>query len=369
MRGGGWAKKTWDRAAVMAPSGMYARSADQGASEIEKQMADAVVDINILSLNRAQETVAAIASALAQKGMAKKVWVLDQGSDAENLAVLEAFCAGKDVHLEKLGRNLGVAGGRNYLARLGHAPYIVTLDNDAEFVDMQMVKRALDWLEEHPDYAAVGFQILNYTTHENDQQSWTYPKRILSLWNQEFDAIKFHGCAHAVRRDDFEAAGCYDDRLFFYWEETDIGYRILNRGRKIRYLPSVKIYHKVSPELRVTWEGGRYYYMVRNRLYLDYKYGKPLPLIALIAAAYLMKGIYNGVGGQALAGIGGTFKLARSFAKETSDKSLYRLAPATKAYINELDGKLRGSLLFRLKTEVFAKLPSQHARAGKGGGL
>jgi GT2 family glycosyltransferase len=331
-------------------------------------MANAVADIIILSLNRARDTVAAVESALEQEGVAKKIWVLDQGSDAENLALLEEFCQGKDIHLEKLGRNLGVPGGRNYLSELGSAPYIVSLDNDAEFVDRQMVKRAIDWLEGHPDYAAVGFQILNYTTRENDHQSWPYPKPTRPLWNQEFDAIKFRGGAHAIRRADFEAAGRYDGKLFFYWEETDIGYRLVNRGRKIRYLPSVKIYHKVSPELRVTWQGGRYYYMVRNRLYLDYKFGRPLPLIAAIAAAYLVKGVYNGVAGQALAAIGGAYKLGRDFARETGDKSLYRLTPATNAYIYDHDGRLRGSLLQRVKTEVFAKLPSQHARSEQGSG-
>ncbi|MDI3309157.1 MAG: hypothetical protein QJR07_18915, partial [Acetobacteraceae bacterium] len=45
-------------------------------------------DVIILALDRAEDTVAAIASARAQLGVAKHVWIADQGSRPENLATL-----------------------------------------------------------------------------------------------------------------------------------------------------------------------------------------------------------------------------------------------------------------------------------------
>ena len=72
-------------------------------------------DIVILSLDRADETIAAIASSLAQRGCTRHVWVVDQGSSMASLRRLIAAVAGReDATLVALSRNHGVAGGRNH---------------------------------------------------------------------------------------------------------------------------------------------------------------------------------------------------------------------------------------------------------------
>lgn len=324
---------------------------------------DLEVDIIILAFNRVDETIDAIASALAQEGIAKRVLVLDQGSNPDQRDKLKAFCAGKPVHLEIGRENLGVAGGRNRVTSLGQAPYIIALDNDAEFMDSFTAKRAVDYLKANPGLAAIGFQILNYTTREIDESSWGYPSAIRHRWNEEFDTTKFIGAGHAIVRKHFEAAGAYDDRLFFCWEEFDLCYRFINMGFKIRYVPSIKILHKVSPEKRVAWDGGRYYYLVRNRLYIFEKYGTPLPVTLTFALGYLVKGAANGVLGQVPRAIADALKLAQRFRRETADRRLYRLSAAARSYIDEHDTKLRGSLLRRLKGELLGRLPGQDGKA------
>jgi len=321
------------------------------------------VDIIILSFNRVDETIEAIASALAQDGIKKQVLVLDQGSNPDQLAKLQAFCQGKPVHLEIGRENLGVAGGRNRITALGQAPYIIALDNDAEFDDPFSAKRAVDYLRAHSDLAAIGFQILTYSVREIDESSWGYPAAIRHRWNEEFDATKFIGAGHAIVRKHFDAVGGYDDRLFFCWEETDLCYRFINMGLKIRYVPSIKILHKVSPEKRVSWDGGRYYYLVRNRLYLFEKYGTLLPVTLLFALGYLIKGRANNVLDQVPRAIADAFKLSARFRRETSDRRLYRLSPAARFYISEHDTKLRGSIFRRLKAELLGRLPGQQSKA------
>lgn len=322
-------------------------------------MGQPLADIIILSLNRANDTIAAIESALRQQDIDCAIWVLDQGSDPDNLARLEAFCRGKPVHLEKSPVNLGVAGGRNKQTALGKAPYIIALDNDAIFADETTVRRAVDYLSARPDLGAIAFQILNFTTGQNDEYSWGYPKAVRHLWNSEFDTIKFVGAGHAIKRAEFERAGGYDDRLFFCFEELDLCYRFLNLGLKIRYVPSVKVLHRVSPELRVSWTGTRFYYLVRNRLYIHLKYGGGLPGLAMLAGGYLAKGAYNGVLGQAVRALRDLPGLYGRFRRETPDRTLYRMTPWATAYIDAQDTQLRGSLWHRLKLELFARLPSQ----------
>lgn len=326
-------------------------------------MAQAVVDIIILSMNRADDTIAAIASALEQDGVPVKVWVLDQGSDPENLAKLEAFCAGKAVHLERSAVNLGVPGGRNAVTALGNAPYVIALDNDAIFADPLTAKRAADYLDTHRDIAVIGFQILNHTTGEIDEYSWGYPKALRPRWNDEFDTMKFIGAGHAIVRSHFEDVGAYDADIFFALEELDLCYRLINRGFRIRYVPSVKVFHKVSPELRVSWDGGRYYYLVRNRLYIFGKYGTSLPSIAFYALGYLVKGFLNGVGFQALRAIKDAAIMLWRFKSAHRADPLYRLSPRAKDYIARNETHYRGSLWRRVQRELLAKLPSQHTVA------
>ena len=63
-------------------------------------------DVVILALDRAEETIAAIASARAQTGVAKHVWIADQGSKPENLARLAAAVEGApDATLVRLDRD------------------------------------------------------------------------------------------------------------------------------------------------------------------------------------------------------------------------------------------------------------------------
>jgi GT2 family glycosyltransferase len=85
-------------------------------------------DVVILSLDRAAETAAAIGSALAQTGVSRHVFIVDQGSRPETLARLAALVAGRqDATLLALDRNHGVAGGRNRGSALGHGRVIFGL--------------------------------------------------------------------------------------------------------------------------------------------------------------------------------------------------------------------------------------------------
>ncbi|HEX5126135.1 MAG TPA: glycosyltransferase, partial [Rhodocyclaceae bacterium] len=211
------------------------------------------VDVIVLSWNRVEDTIAAIASALAQEGIEKRILVVDQGSDAANLEQLERYVARFDcIELKKLGRNVGVAGGRNIASAMGNAPYIVALDSDAEFADTDMLARAVTIMNNDPHLCAIGFRINNFFTGENDATSWDYPAPG-SHPDRKFFTTRFIGAGHAIRRSAFELAGGYDERLFFCGEEIDLCYRMLNTGLRIQYVPSVIVCHKVSPEHRVLW--------------------------------------------------------------------------------------------------------------------
>ena len=137
-------------------------------------------DVVILSLDRADETVAAIRSALAQSGVSRHVFIVDQGSRSEVLVRLAAEIGGRgDATLVALDHNHGVAGGRNRGSSLGHGRVIFGLDNDAEFADETTLARAVAALDEDKTLAAVGCRILLHACDADDVSSWGYPSRLL----------------------------------------------------------------------------------------------------------------------------------------------------------------------------------------------
>ncbi|HWB51565.1 MAG TPA: glycosyltransferase [Stellaceae bacterium] len=288
-------------------------------------------DVIILSWNRADDVIAAIASALEQEGVTRRVLVVDQGSTPEDAACVEAFVRDHpDVSLRLLEQNVGVAGGRNIATAMGHGRYVVALDSDAVFADRTALAAAVAQLDTNPGLAAIGFRIVNFFTGENDALSWDYPGRHP---DERFRTTRFIGAGHAIRRAAFEAAGGYDARLFFCQEELDLCYRMLNLGYRIEYVPDIAVRHKVSPDQRVAWERGRYFFTVRNALYTSYKFGVPLSRLGLGAAAFFVRGIANGVGGAALRGIAAAMRMSAAYARSTEDKSLCRLSPETRRYI------------------------------------
>ncbi len=310
-------------------------------------------DVVILALDRAEETEQAVTSALAQEGVDRHVFVVDQGSRPENLARLAAAVAGRaDATLVRLDRNWGVAGGRNRGSALGHGRVIVALDNDAEFADARTLARAVAAMDADPQAAAHAFRIVVFDGGQDDLSSWGYPQSLLPRAGETFGTVTFVGAGHAIRRAAWDDAGGYDDALFFCWEEYDFCLRAIARGWRVGYRGDIVIRHKVSPERRFAWSGTRWFYFVRNRLYIGRKSGEGWLGMAPRIGGYVVKGARNGVLVQTLRALPAAWRMARTAAPT-------RLPDAARAYLAQNDKAHRGSTLARLRREVLAALPGR----------
>ena len=313
-------------------------------------------DVLILALDRADETVAAIASALAQEGVSRHVVVLDQGSRPAALAQIAAAVAGRDdVTLASAGGNLGVAAGRNLAASLGHGRVLVALDNDAEFADPTTLARAVAALDAAPDLAAIGFRIVLHAGGADDLSSWGYPPALLVRAAGTFDATTFVGAGHAIRRAAWDAAGGYDARLFFCWEELDFCLRAIADGWRVRYRGDLVVRHKVSAERRVGWSGDRWFYFVRNRIYIARKWNAGWLALTPRIAAYVVKGLRNGVLWPTLRAVAAAGRMP--VAPQPMPTTLL-------AYLARHDTAHRGGGWMRVRREVLTRLPGWRGGGG-----
>lgn len=306
-------------------------------------------DILILALDRAAETVAAIRSALAQTGVSRHVFVLDQGSAPAALARIAAAVAGRtDASLVCAGGNLGVAGGRTLAAALGHGRVIVALDNDAEFADPTVVAHAVAALAAAPALAAIGFRIVMEDGGADDLSSWGYPAALLVRAAGTFPAVTFVGAGHAIRRAAWQAAGGYDPALFFCWEEFDFCLRAIAAGWRVAYRGDLVVRHKVSAERRVRWSDARWFHFVRNRIYIARKWNAGWVGLLPRMTGYLLKGVRNGMGLRTLRAI------AAAWAMPVEGRPM---PLSLRTYLGSNDMAYRGGWCRRLRQEVLSELP------------
>jgi len=332
--------------AAELPAGRTRHVSGAAAPVLERYDADVV----ILALDRPEETLAAIHSALLQRGVSRHVWVVDQGSTPETLVRLAASVAGRDdATLVTLGGNHGVAGGRNRGSALGHGRVIFGLDNDAEFAGPDVLAGAVAVLDADSGLAALGCRILSHDSGTDDLSSWGYPRPLLPRAGECFDTVSFVGAGHAIRRTAWQQAGGYDEALFFCWEEFDFCLRAIALGWQVQYRGELVVLHKVSGEQRMAWSGRRWFHFVRNRLYIARKYGSPWMALLPRFAGYLLKGARHGLLRQTLAAWPAAMRLAR-------DRRCARLPPPAHAYLRRHDHLPRGGWWARLRHEVLADL-------------
>ncbi|GAB0114792.1 glycosyltransferase family 2 protein [Acidisoma sp. C75] len=313
-------------------------------------------DILILSLGRAAETEAAIRSALAQSGLSRHVIVLDQGSDAATLARFAGLIAGRqDAMLAFSPENLGVAGGRNAAAALGHGAALIALDNDAVFATEGTAAAAAALLRAEPELAAIGFRILDGRGAAEDLASWGYPLALLPRAGERFEAATFVGAGHAIRRSAWAALGGYDAALHFTWEEFDFALRAIAAGWRLLYAGDIAVHHGLAAAERVAWQGQRWRLYLRNRLYIARKWRTPWPALALRIAAYAVKSLRIGLPAQGAAGICQGLRMPLPAPARP-------LPAAARSYLYRTDGQWRGHLWQRLRREIWSGLPGAARR-------
>jgi len=306
-------------------------------------------DIVILSLNRMDDTIEAINSALEQRGGIFHITVLDQGSAPEMVRQLRRqFAHRSDFALYEAGTNLGVPGGRTTAAALGHGQFIVALDNDAVFATPWIVAKTLRLFRLSPDVAAIGFNILAADGKQPDIASWGYPKAMLPRFKENFDTTTFVGAGHAIRRSAWAAAGGYDPSLFFTWEEYDFCLKAIALNWRITYAGSLSVIHKISPEARITWSSQRMCYFVRNRLIIGRKWGASWLALTPHILGYLLKAARLGHLNAAWSGVKAAYN--------TAPPPRRRMSKTMRLYIRRNETNRRGSWFERLRLEVLGRI-------------
>jgi GT2 family glycosyltransferase len=219
----------------------------------------------------------AVRSVRAQRDVEAEVVVVWNGGqvgrgDADPDAV------GVDVPVRhvRLPDNVGIPAGRNEGARASDAPLLFFLDDDAELVEESTLS-SVAGLFARPDLGAVSLRIVDEHGETAQRHVPRWGKRRA---DRSGEVTAFLGGATVVRRAAFDDAGGYEGAFFYSLEETDLAWRLLDRGWSIWYAADLRVQHPRTSPARHPGATRR---TARNRVWLVHRL-LPSPL----AATYLM---------------------------------------------------------------------------------
>jgi GT2 family glycosyltransferase len=258
------------------------------------------VYVIVLNWNGKEDTLECLESLRTTDYDNYQVVLVDNGSEDDSVrAVRERF---PEVEIVETGANLGFAGGNNvgmhYALEKG-ADYLYLINNDTT-VHPDYLKELVAAAEADPRVGSAGSKIYY---HSEPQRIWFAGGKINWLCNKgehigldemdegQYDEQKeagyLTGCSLLVKREVVEKVGVLADDYFLYYEDADYSLRIKNAGYKNLYVPTSRIYHKVS---RSTKPGSSsyVYYHVRNGLVNARRNGSAAAKAAIYPyAAYL----------------------------------------------------------------------------------
>jgi GT2 family glycosyltransferase len=218
--------------------------------------------IVVLNWNGAKDTLACLESLTGVVSPSCRVLVVDNGStDGSPEKIRAAF---PDIELLLLPVNIGYAGGNNAGFRRVlelQAEYVIFLNNDT-IVDAGFCAPLLDTLQHNPS-AGIAVPKIYYW---NRPGTLWYAGGIVRLSTglirhvglRKKDAPEFDipgttgyatGCCFAMRCRDFKAAGAFDEGFRMYAEDVDLSLRVRSLGMNISYVPTSRVWHKVSASL------------------------------------------------------------------------------------------------------------------------
>ncbi len=248
------------------------------------------------------------------------VMVVDNASEDDSVRVIRDRYP--SVRIEETGRNLGYAGGANHglrAARAAGTDFILLMNNDVEIAP-DAVRELVSAARDHSDALLLGPKI--YYFDEPDViwsaggavSFWTGHIRHLGIRERDrgqFDDVRevdyLTGCAVLLPTRMLETVGELDETYYMYNEDTDWSTRATRSGGKVLYVPTARLWHKVSSSSGGGLTSYKIYHRIRSTLSYFKRYAAwyhwlgILPATGVRTVVFALTQIAGGDGGRVTA--------------------------------------------------------------------
>ncbi|MCK4257686.1 MAG: glycosyltransferase [Halanaerobiales bacterium] len=213
------------------------------------QESDKSVDLVIINYNTLSYLKECIESIRINTIYPHNIIVVDNGSMDGSISYLRKLLK---ITLIENKKNYGYATACNQGIMAGNGEFVAVLNTD--------LRMSKGWLTEMIETAktddkigVVGPKLVNKKNQivgagvtQLDSicspRGW-HEKDRLGLYDKVEDCYSVSGACYLIRRKALNKVGAFDENYFFYFEETDLSLRMLEKGYRIVYCPNAKILH------------------------------------------------------------------------------------------------------------------------------
>lgn len=259
----------------------------------------ALVDVIIVNWNGLHFLSECLGALSRQTFSEFEVWLVDNGSRDGSVDWVRYHYP--DVHLVVNDRNLGFAAANNQAIRLGRAPFVATLNNDA-VPEPQWLAEMVSVAQSHPEVGIVASLMLFHHAPDVINSAGIAVDRLGFAWDrlggqpihasEQVPTPVFGASAGAAlyRRTMLDEIGLFDEDFFAYLEDVDLAWRAQWAGWECLYVPTARVLHHHSG---TAGEGSplKDYLLARNKVWLvakNYPFGAMKAYLPLLLAYDLL---------------------------------------------------------------------------------
>jgi GT2 family glycosyltransferase len=222
-------------------------------------------------------------------GISYEVIVVDNGSQDGSVIMLQE--RHPHVIVARNTENRGFGAANNQALRIMTGQYALLLNSDTVLTE-NAVRELFTFMETHPEAAMACGQLLNADGSKQNSIAhfptlltlltnvplleYLFPDRYPSKRYEHAGPIEVDsgiGACLIVRKKAIDEVGMFDERYFFFFEETDWAYRMKRDGWKVFHVPTAYIYHlqgqSIGRDLRSRIE----FYHSRYKFFRKWKSG------------------------------------------------------------------------------------------------
>lgn len=291
---------------------LFSRDSTTALSTADSGPTAPSVSVIVVNWNRASLLKSCLESLTAQRDVRSEIILVDNGSTDDSVAVAEAIVPQLTVIRNE--NNRGFCAANNQGIRTACAPYVALLNNDAE-ADPYWLSAMLKAIGNRPDVGMVASKILVWEdpTRIDKAGHLIWPdgqnrgrgtgERDRGQYDREEEVLWPDGCAALYRKSMLDQIGGFDEDLFAYGDDAELGLRARIAGWSCIYTPAAVVRHHRGATLGVL-SSRRMELIERNRVLLAVKHfpGSLLLLNFPFFLARLIAGAIAGLRGRGEAG-------------------------------------------------------------------
>jgi GT2 family glycosyltransferase len=206
-------------------------------------------------------------------------------------------------------RNLGFAAANNIAFKIMRGKYALLLNTDC-ILTKGAIETLYRFMEEHTEAAMSCGQLLNLDGSKQNSFSnfpsllelitnksllrIIWPSKFPSKYKDYNEPIEVDSCIGAcvmLRKEAIEELGYFDEDYFFFFEETDLAYRLKKAGWKVYFIPCARIYHAQGKSVGSNMEARALFYksmyIFLRKHYKNYKIYKTVIFFRLVVNTLL----------------------------------------------------------------------------------